>query len=583
MSDPPRGPVLFLIPARGGSRRGPTKNLREVAGIPLVGWAARIARAAASGLGGGPHRVVCSTDDPTIARVAASWGAEVPFVRAAELASDAAGSVDVALDALDRLEADGTRFRALALVQPTSPLTAPADLRAAIEAFDRLGGGSSVVSVTPTHPVGWHGALGSGAEPEGLFQPTDWAAAGDVLSGAFYVIAPAALRRTRRFVEPGRTIGRRIAPERSVDIDQEVDLTVAEALVAAPVRTFELAGRTIGGGGVFVVAEAGVNHDGQPEVAHRLIDAAADAGADAVKFQTFDPATLAAPGAPLADYQRRTGETFTDQRQMLARLALPNDAWPALQAHAIERGIVFLSSPFDDASADLLDRLDVPAFKVGSGELTNLPFLARLARRGRPLLVSTGMADMVEVAAAIDTIAGAGNPPLALFHCVSAYPADPADANLAAMSTLRRAFGVPTGWSDHSPGIELPTAAAALGADLVEKHLTLDRTGSGPDHRASLEPNEFAAMVTAIRTASTAIGSGRKVPAVSEAAIAAVARRSLYWRRGLTQGARIVEDDLEALRPAAGLSPSRLASLVGRRTVRPVEPGALVTDEDVEA
>ena len=178
---------------------------------------------------------------------------------------------------------------------------------------------------------------------------------------------------------------------------------------------------------------------------------------------------------------------------MLARLALPpEETWAALQAHARDRGLVFLSSPFDEASADLLEQLGVPAFKVGSGELTNTGFIAHLARKGRPLLVSTGMATMVEVADALETIGGAGGPPTALFHCVSAYPARPEDANLRAIGTLRAAFGVPAGWSDHTPGTELPIAAAALGADLIEKHLTLDRTLPGPDHAASLEPGEMA-------------------------------------------------------------------------------------------
>ena len=173
---------------------------------------------------------------------------------------------------------------------------------------------------------------------------------------------------------------------------------------------------------------------------------------------------------------------------MLARLALPRETWAALQAHACDRGVIFLSSPFDEASADLLEHLDVPAFKVGSGELTNTGFITHLARKGRPLLVSTGMATMAEVADAVEAIAAADDPPVALFHCVSAYPARPEDANLRAIETLRAAFGVPAGWSDHTPGIELPIAAVALGADLVEKHVTLDRALPGPITRRRWSP-----------------------------------------------------------------------------------------------
>jgi len=573
--------VLFLIPARGGSQRVPGKNLRPIAGIPLVGRAARTAVLASRLVPGGPHRVVCSTDDAAIAAAARSWGAETPFERPAALATAEATSVDLARHALDALAAGGSRFRALVLVQPTSPLTEPADLVAAIERFDG-GGGAGVVSVADVHPARWHQSIGAdGAVTAVTAVVADDAAA--ILTGAFYVVAPETLAQARAFVEPGVTRGIRIAAERSVDVDEPADLVVAEALAASrPVRTFAIAGRTIGSGPVFVIAEGGVNHEGDPALAHRLVDAAADAGADAVKFQTFDPDALAAADAPKAAYQEAAGETGASQREMLARLVLPGDAWAGLRDHALERGLVFLSTPFDDASADLLDRLDVPAFKVGSGELTNLPFLARLARRGRPMLVSTGMADMVEVAAAIDAIAAAGDPPLALFHCVSSYPARAEDANLRAIETLRRAFGVPAGWSDHTPGIELALAATAAGATLIEKHLTLDRTMPGPDHLTSVEPDGFERMVAGIRSISAAMGHGDKVPVEAERAIAAVARRSLHWSRSLPAGAAITDADLVALRPGTGLAPGRAAEVVRRALRRPVAAGTMVVLGDLE-
>ena len=265
---------------------------------------------------------------------------------------------------------------------------------------------------------------------------------------------------------------------------------------------------------------------------------------------------------------------------MLQRLALPTEAWAVLQGHARDRGITFLSTPFDEASADLLDRLEVPAFKVGSGELTNLPFLAALARRRRPLIVSTGMATMVEVAAAVDAIGAAGERQLALLHCVSSYPATPEDANLAAMATMREAFGLQTGWSDHTPGIELPVAATALGAAIIEKHLTLDRDRHGPDHAMSMEPTEFAAMVAAIRSTSRAVGDGDKVPTAAEREIAAVARRSLHWTRDLPAGTTIEAGHFTAQRPGNGLSPALGAALVGRTTNRDVTAGSMVQDGD---
>ena len=494
------------------------------------------------------------------------------------LATDTSTSLEVALHALDALAVDGEPIDLLALVQPTSPLTDPVDLRAAIELARETG--RSVASVAASHPAAWHHGVGVGAD--GGLRPVDTEDADRLLTGAFFVTTPDALRRSGRFVEPGVTLGYSTPPERSIDIDEPADLAVAAALFGIrEVAPFRLGSREIGaaGSGVFVIAEAGVNHDGDVEIAHRLVEAAADTGADAVKFQTFVPDALASAAAPTAAYQRAT-EQGQDQRAMLQRLALPTDAWPALRRHALDRGIVFLSAPFDDASADLLDAMDVPGFKVGSGELTNLPFLERLARRGRPMIVSTGMATMVEVAAAVDTIRAAGLTELALLHCVSAYPAAPRDANLAAMRTMRDAFGLQTGWSDHTPGTELPIAATALGATIIEKHLTLDRTRRGPDHRMSLEPSEFAAMVAAIRATADAVGDGDKVPTAAEREIAAVARRSLHWARDLSAGETIAEGDLLAQRPGTGISAARLHELVGRRTTRAVQAGAMVKEGD---
>ena len=573
------GPVLFLVPARGGSQRVIGKNLRPLAGIPLVGWAARTAIRAARRLPGDGHRVVCSTDDDGIAAVARAWGAETPFVRPASLAGPEATSADVALHALEALGGTtGETFYALVLVQPTSPLVEPEDLLAAIGRFDS-GSGRPVVSVTATHPASWHRDV---AAPSATLTNPDAPTAPYVLNGAVYVVAPAELAASRRFDPDGA--GALVLPSsRAVDIDEEVDLVIAAGLLEhRAIRPVPIGDRILGGGPVFVIAEAGVNHDGDPVVAHALVDEAADAGADCVKFQTFDPSALAAADAPTAEYQRAAGVADSDQRAMLTRLALPLDAWPALQAHAAERGIIFLSSPFDAPSADLVDRLGVPAFKVASGELTNIPFLVSLARRGRPLLVSTGMADMLEVAAALDAIADAGDPPVALLHCVSSYPADPADANLRAIATMRTAFGVPVGWSDHTTGLELPLAAVAAGASIIEKHLTLDRRRPGPDHRASLEPAAFRDMVAGIRLVEGALGSGDKIPADAERPIAALARKSLHWGGSLPAGTVVADDDVVAMRPGTGLHPARLRSIVGRTTVRAVRAGSAVDEADLE-
>lgn len=347
-------------------------------------------------------------------------------------------------------------------------------------------------------------------------------------------------------------------------------------------KTFEIAGRRIGGGArCFVIAEAGVNHNGKRDLAFGLVDAAAKAGADAVKFQTFDPAALASPSAPKAEYQR--GRSGGDsQREMLEALTLPHAVYAELKQHAEAQGLVFMSSPFDAGSAQFLARLGVPAFKIASGELTNHPFLELIARWGKPMLVSTGMSTLDEVRGALEAIRRAGDPPVALFHCVSSYPATPADANLRAMATLRDAFGVPTGWSDHMMGIHLSTTAVALGAEVLEKHITLDRTLPGPDHAASTEPGEFGVMVAQLREIEASLGSGLKQPVPAELGVAAVARKSLHWAADLPAGTVIRAEHLSAMRPGTGMPPSRQVQLVGRTLQRAAQAGAMVRDADLE-
>lgn len=563
------GQALLVIPARGGSQRIRGKNLRSLAGIPLVGWASRIAAAAS----GPDDIVVCSTEDGAIAAAATAWGVGV-LERPAELASDTASSVAVALHALDAVEAAGHVIDLIALVQPTSPLTDPVDLAAALATARRTG--RSVVSVVPSHPIGWH----RGRDADGTLSAPPAGDARSLFSGGFYVTTPEALRRSGGFVEAGVTLGHEVPVGCAVDVDREEDLAAAAALLRSRVvPPFALGDGEAVAGRAMIIAEAGINHDGDPHLAHALIDAAADVGADAVKFQTFVAAALASPTAPTAAYQRERDGGDT-QRAMLERLVLPEDAWSGLQAHARERGLVFLSTPFDDASADLLDGLAVSAFKVGSGELTNLPFLSRLAATGRPLIVSTGMATMPEVARAVDAVRAAGDGPLALLHCVSSYPAAPEDANLAAIAMLREAFGVQAGWSDHTAGIDLPVAAVALGAAIIEKHLTLDRSRPGPDHAMSLDPATFAAMVTAVRVTESAIGGHDKAPTAAEREMAMLARRSLHWVRDLPAGSVVRTSDVAAQRPGTGLPPTRAADLVGRPTARAVRAGAMVAEGD---
>jgi len=340
----------------------------------------------------------------------------------------------------------------------------------------------------------------------------------------------------------------------------------------------DIGGRLVGANApCFIIAEAGVNHGGRVDAACHLVDLAADAGADAVKFQTFAADRLVTRQAPKADYQRRTTDAGQSQFEMLRALELSRADHESIIDRCRERQIRFLSSPFDDESAAMLDELGAPAFKVGSGELTNLPFLAQLAARGKPIILSTGMADLSEVESAVTTIRTAGNSPVLLLQCVSAYPAAPEDANLRAMRTMADAFGVPVGYSDHTLGNHVAVAAVALGACVIEKHLTSNRNLPGPDHQASTEPPDFAELVRAIRAVEAALGDGRKVPALHERSTADVARKSLVAAAEIPIGAVLTEDAIAIRRPGTGLPPAMRPQLIGRRARVRIPEGTLLT------
>ncbi len=334
--------------------------------------------------------------------------------------------------------------------------------------------------------------------------------------------------------------------------------------------------------GCRIIAEAGVNHNGDPAMALRLIDAAAQAGADAVKFQLFATDRLVTAEAPRAEYQAANTGSDHSQAAMLRELELPGLAWPRLVAHAAARGIEFLCTPFDLASVELLEKLGVKAYKIGSGDLTYHDLLRRVARTGKPMFLSTGMATLTEVQAAVHAVRHE-HPAcdLRLLHCVSSYPASPADMNLRAMATMRQALRAPVGLSDHTLGIEVALAAAALGACVIEKHLTLDPTMPGPDHRASLTPAAFEAMVRGVRAVESALGDGEKEPRASELSVRALVRRSLVAARDLPAGATLSGEDVIALRPAGGVDPNDLSRVVGRSLARAVQAGATLRWSDL--
>lgn len=352
---------------------------------------------------------------------------------------------------------------------------------------------------------------------------------------------------------------------------------------------------------VYVIAEAGVNHNGELELARRLVDCAADAGADAVKFQTYDAKKLATRAAPKASYQQRTTDAAESQLEMLRKLELPREWHWELRECARARGIEFLSTAFDTGSLTFLEELDMPFYKVPSGELTNGPLLWQFARQGRPLVVSTGMATMSEVEQALAVIAHAFNAEaepadiadawrgwsdpawraslqgrVTLLHCTSQYPTPMHECNLRAMDTLR-AFGLPVGYSDHTEGILIPVAAVARGATVIEKHFTLDRAMPGPDHKASLEPAELKLMVRQIRDLQLALGDGAKCPQSSEWNTRQAARQHVVAARDIAAGAVLSRNDLTTARSGGGLSATALWGLVGGAAAHAYSAGEPIT------
>jgi N,N'-diacetyllegionaminate synthase len=316
---------------------------------------------------------------------------------------------------------------------------------------------------------------------------------------------------------------------------------------------------------VFIIAEAGVNHNGDMELAKQLIDLAYEAGADAVKFQTFKASNLVSKSAPKAEYQLQTTDVQESQFEMIRRLELKVDDHHVLIAHCAKRGIRFLSTPFDFDSLNLLISLGLEIIKIPSGEATNLPFLKQIGRTGKEVILSTGMCNLGEIESALAILTSAGTPlhKITVLHANTEYPTPMKDVNLRAMNNIAQAFGVKVGYSDHTPGIEIPIAAVALGATTIEKHFTLDRNMEGPDHKASLEPQELKAMVSAIRNIETALGSGIKTASESESRNIAIARKSIVASRSIRKGELYSESNLAAKRPGNGISPMRWDELMG--------------------
>lgn len=327
---------------------------------------------------------------------------------------------------------------------------------------------------------------------------------------------------------------------------------------------------------VYVIAEAGVNHNGSLELAKKLVDKAKEAGADCIKFQTFISKNIVSKSADKAEYQKQQTDSSESQLEMLQKLELSFDDFKELKEYCRIKKIEFLSTAFDFDSIDFLNSLNMNIWKIPSGEITNLPYLIKIGNLNKKVILSTGMSTMEDIKAAITALRKNGSGEITVLHCTTEYPTPYEDVNLNAMNTIKKEFNVPIGYSDHTRGIEIPIAAVAMGAKVIEKHFTLDRNMEGPDHKASLEPDELKAMVSAIRNVEAAIGNGDKLPAKSEKKNMAIARKSIIASCSINKGEVFTEKNITVKRPGTGISPMRWFEVLGKTAKKDFKEDELI-------
>lgn len=329
---------------------------------------------------------------------------------------------------------------------------------------------------------------------------------------------------------------------------------------------------------VFIIAEAGDNHNGDYNLALKLVDKAVEAGADCVKFQTFVTENVISKFAEKADYQKENTGEEESQYEMVKKLELSFEQFRMIKAYCDNKGIMFLSTPFDLDSIDFLEELDIPFWKIPSGEITNLPYLEKIARTKKDIILSTGMSTMEEIEKALAVLRENGAGEITLLHCNTEYPTPFEDVNLRAMKTMKETFATKVGYSDHTVGIEVPVAAVAMGAAVIEKHFTLDKNMEGPDHKASLEPEELKAMVASIRNIEKALGVSEKKPSPSEIKNINIARKSIVAKRAIKEGEILTEENLYIKRPGNGISPMRWYEIIGTKAVKDFVEDELIVE-----
>ncbi|HII29722.1 TPA: N-acetylneuraminate synthase, partial [Candidatus Woesearchaeota archaeon] len=586
--------VIAIIPARGGSKRVPRKNIRLLAGKPLIYYTIREAKK--SGLIG---RLIVSTDDKEIKGVCKGLGVEV-IIRPEELARDSTPMIPVLQHVISALKgSEAYECDIVVVLQPTSPLRRAEDIDNTIKKLLETGADSAETFCEVTeHPATMFSLDRAGnAKPIDRENYTKRSQELPMLykeNGAVYAVKTETLMKENRLY--GRNHKAVIMPkERSLDIDDMTDFKLVELIMteqtskeadkmsAKAETTIRIGNRLIGHNQpCFIVAEAGVNHNGSIELAKRLIDGAKEAGADAVKFQTWVTGEIVTRYSKKAAYQEENWDESDSFFESIKKIELPHKAFGELSEYAKKAGIIFLSTPDDIISLDYLVGIGMPAIKIGSGGITDIRLLKRISEKNLPMILSTGMSTMEEVKDAVNILKSKGNDKLIILHCTSNYPARTEDVNLRAMKTLQESFNTLVGYSDHTQDIATPIAAVAMGACLVEKHFTLDKNLPGPDHKASLDPKDFGGMVNNIRRTEVILGYPEKKPVEREYEIIRVIRRSIVANNDTPKGTKLMDELLAFKLPGTGLPPKDITKVIGRKTKRLIRKDEQIKLEDLE-
>lgn len=611
---------IVIIPARGGSKGIPGKNIKPLAGKPLIAYSIEQAIKTLS-----IDRIIVSTDDQKIKEVALKYGAEVQM-RPPELAQDDTPLIPVLQYVVNKIEEEGEQVDIVVLLQPTNPLRKVEHIETAIEKIKA--GHNSATTVVPLEikPV-----CIMEIDPDGksIFISEDDRVLRQQIKqyrvdGTVFAYNKETLMQLVDVPWDRENNAPIIIKQKeAIDIDEPFDFKLAEEIIKEAKlketdkidvdkikesgndedkiiksyntsnnktnneilkmpETIQIANKTIGKNQpCFIIAEAGSNHNGSLELAKQLVDKAVESGADAVKFQTFTAEGIVTHQTPKAEYQKKDADPEESYFELLKKLELTKDEFKELQHYCNEKGIIFFSCPHSNKwSVDVLHELDVPVYKVGSGDVTNFPFLEYVASKGKPIIMSVGMATMEEVQEALAVMKKAGNEQIIVLQCTSTYPTPVENVNMNAMKTLKKETGMIVGYSDHTQSLNVPVLAIGMGAEVYEKHYTLDKSMEGPDHAMSMDPQELKEIVKRIREAESALGTAERKPYPGEEEIAKVARKSVVTIKEIKAGETITAEMLDVKRPGTGLHSRNYYQIVGKKATRDLQADQLLQKGD---